>query len=184
MGKGTSLKDKFLKHTDMTDLFGCWEWKAARNAFGYGILGHYRKNAKPKYQFWLAHRLSLYLFGIELDPTKVVDHFFCKNRACVNPLHLRQVSQKINALENSDGPTAINAKKTHCIRGHPIDGSTVRKNGKITRFCKRCSAASKKKTKHKYTYEKYGAAYYLKNKARISAYQKLYRKRKQYDTAN
>jgi len=69
----------------------------------------------------------------------VVDHT-CRNRGCVNPAHLRQVSNRTNLVENSEAIAAVNVVKSHCKRGHPLTGEhlTINKNG--TRRCRTCDA--------------------------------------------
>lgn len=53
-----------------------------------------------------------------------VDHI-CRVRACVNVKHLRIVTPRQNTLENNSGVSAVNAKKTHCWRGHELIGDNV-----------------------------------------------------------
>ncbi|WP_147425398.1 hypothetical protein [Bailinhaonella thermotolerans] len=48
----------------------------------------------------------------------------CPHRRCGNPRHLQAVSRPINNLR-SGSPTAINARKTHCWRGHPLWGANL-----------------------------------------------------------
>jgi hypothetical protein len=48
-----------------------------------------------------------------------LDHLICSNRKCGNPAHLKLVTPKENILRGS-GPCAVNARKTHCKRGHPL----------------------------------------------------------------
>jgi transcription elongation factor Elf1 len=66
----------------------------------------------------------------------VLDHI-CRNRACVNPGHLRVVTPKQNVLENSLGRTAINKCKTHCPKGHPFDDENTFRAG-TQRQCREC----------------------------------------------
>lgn len=75
----------------------CWEWAGHRNDSGYGIITKTINGKKSQYR---AHRAIYSVFIGNLDLDMVIDHT-CRNRACVNPDHLRQVSDKINALENS-----------------------------------------------------------------------------------
>ena len=74
---------------------GCWVWTKATNPNGYG---RFSVNGSLVY----AHRFALHINdpSVELNPgrshTQVVDHL-CRNRSCVNPDHLRVVSQRVNA---------------------------------------------------------------------------------------
>jgi hypothetical protein len=69
----------------------CWTWTAARNQAGYGF---FRLDNRMR----LAHRLSYELANGTLDDNVILDHI-CRNRACINPDHLREVTQKQN-MEN------------------------------------------------------------------------------------
>lgn len=116
-GVNVPLAIRFWRHVRKSD--GCWEWTGSRNDSGYGIIAGDLGPDGRRYpsRSMRAHRVSLTLHGIELIPDLVVDHI-CRNRACVRPDHLRQVTNSINSIENNVSPTAINAAKTHCARGH------------------------------------------------------------------
>lgn len=92
---------------------GCWAWIGSINANGYG---NWHQGGGI---IRLAHRNEA-VWGRTLLADEVVDHK-CRNRACVNPSHLRIVDLATNALENNGGPVAANALKTHCPRGHEYD---------------------------------------------------------------
>ena len=98
---------------------GCWIW-TDRLDRGYGRLSY----AKGK-KYIFSHRLALELKLGKLRPHQIVDHI-CRNRACVNPKHLRIVSIRENVLENSLGITAINKTKTKCKRGHQFNKENTR----------------------------------------------------------
>lgn len=90
---------------------GCWIWTGNRNR-GYGSLRH-------RDTTYLAHRKSYEVFVGPIPSRHQVDHL-CQVKLCVNPEHLEAVTQAENN-RRSKSPSAINAQKTHCLRGHPFD---------------------------------------------------------------
>ena len=123
--------ESFLSRITYCSNTGCWEWRGALSRQGYGIFCQERKNIA-------AHRISFSVFKGPLLPKLVIDHI-CRNRKCVNPDHLRQVTQKENMLENSVGVAKINHLKTHCSNGHEFTEDNILKQprGKRCRECKR-----------------------------------------------
>jgi len=84
--------------------YGCWNWIGGRGTqLGYGIMR--RPDGTNEY----AHRISLYLHGIELEKELTVDHL-CSNKICVNPEHLEQVSRGENVRRA--------LLKKLCTKGH------------------------------------------------------------------
>lgn len=116
----------------------CWPWMAALNDKGYGhfTLKRFEANGSR------AHRISVLLSGRDIPEGMVVDHV-CKNRRCVNPSHLRVVTQKENVTQNSLSYQAINAAKTHCIRGHEFtpENTYLRSEGRRCRTCRKILGA-------------------------------------------
>jgi len=111
--------DRFMSYVRKTDTCkvpglpggGCWLWIGGRrNKQGHG-------------GFWLHGRtISSHVFSYEhfkgpLPKGYVPDHL-CMTPPCVNPSHLEAVTQQVNTLRCPTAPAAINAKKTHCPKGH------------------------------------------------------------------
>jgi hypothetical protein len=68
-----------------------------------------------------------------------VDHL-CRNRRCIRLDHLEAVSHRINTLRGN-AASSINARKTHCKRGHPFDEKNtfiVRGPHGLKRGCREC----------------------------------------------
>ena len=97
---------RFWAHVDKTsNENGCWEWTSALAKNGYGV---FRLNRKTIY----AHRLAYAISGNDLDSTLVLDHL-CRNRKCVNPSHIEQITRG----ENVRRGIYLNG---YCKRGHSM----------------------------------------------------------------
>jgi hypothetical protein len=114
------LPRRFWSKVAVNGNTGCWEWTAAKtNGYGrYGI------GPRRDYHLLVAHR---YAYSVLIGPVPDEMHcdHLCRNRQCVNPAHLEVVTQRENKLRG-DGTTAVNAAKTHCTRGHELDGDNLR----------------------------------------------------------
>ena len=137
----TPTEPRFLKSIGNTS---CWLWKGYINkTTGYGTINSY-ENVQT-----LAHRFSYEFFIGEIPKDLQIDHL-CRNRACVNPLHLEPVTSRVNGLRGTS-PAAVNAKKTSCKSGHEFnEKNTYYRTGNNaipTRMCRTCINRVSKETK-------------------------------------
>ena len=123
---GYSPAERFWAKVRITN--ECWLWLAARFPEGYGLLAI---KSRPYY----AHRFAYELLVGPVPEGLHLDHL-CRVRHCVNPQHLEPVTRRENILRG-DSFSAANAKKTHCLRGHQLEGGNLHVyNG--ARVCRRC----------------------------------------------
>lgn len=125
-----SSEDRFWSKVDRDG--DCWEWTASTTSAGYGQI-------MVDGRMWLAHRYSWTLAGRDFADGLVLDHL-CGNRRCVNPAHLQQVTNRENILRGTS-PSAVNAARTYCIRGHAFDGTNTRIKPSGKRVCRVCEKA-------------------------------------------
>lgn len=97
----------------------CWLWIGGLEKEGYGITFWFKSQQRVHRLLfaWLVHPIPKGTKYGELD-------HLCRQRACCNPSHLEFVSSRINVLRG-DGPPAKNARKTHCKRGHELNGDNL-----------------------------------------------------------
>ncbi len=114
----------------------CWLWKGAISGPGYGMISVHNSSQ-------YVHRLMYEIAIAPIPAGKVVDHL-CRVRSCGNPAHLEVVSNRENVLRGS-GISAINARKTHCKRGHEFTPANIywSSDGR-RRKCKPCALARSK----------------------------------------
>jgi hypothetical protein len=120
----------YLANRIKVDDNGCWLWTGQLEATGYVSVCIEYKRQK-------AHRWFYEQLVSPIPGGLTLDHL-CRVRHCVNPAHLEPVTIREN-LMRSTSFVAINAKKTHCIRGHELTGENLIYN-QITnkRNCRTC----------------------------------------------
>lgn len=109
----------------------CWPWTGwCDPKSGYG------QYAIPGFGKTTAHR-AVYQARVGPIPEGLVLDHLCENTSCVNPAHMRVCTQRENLLRSERTFQSINARKTHCLQGHPYDEvNTAYGNGQ--RRCKAC----------------------------------------------
>jgi len=133
------LAERFWSKVKRAGPTECWLWQSATGWLGYGRFWHGKKIRQ-------AHHVALEVSGIQ-PPDRwttglVVDHI-CKNPACVNPAHLRIVSQRENCCDLAPGSVSFkNKAKTHCKRGHEYspENTAHYRGQRICLACKRTPA--------------------------------------------
>jgi hypothetical protein len=154
---------------------GCWQWNGTRRPDGYGQFSY--GPAKDRTQY-MAHRLAWELEKGPIPEGKVLDHL-CRNRACVNPAHLEPVTIGENVLRG-EGITAQHKRKTHCKRGHALEGDNLYRAGQRGRTCRTCHIERQMRWQNQNKADRaaYGREYYVKNAERLKEAARRYRQKK------
>lgn len=125
---------------------GCWEYigKIARN--GYGVFTEYVGIKSQNDNIChLAHRFSYELFKGKIPKGLQIDHL-CRNRKCVNPDHMEIVTAKENTARGFS-PASLNARKTHCNKGHELIGENLVTRARGINTKRECRACNRMRTK-------------------------------------
>lgn len=98
MTRRMSIEDRFWAKVEKTET--CWLWTACKFSNGYGQFQRVDGGTK------VAHRIAYELLVGDIPEGLVLDHV-CHVRTCVNPAHLRPVTNKQN-VENASGLMVTN----------------------------------------------------------------------------
>ena len=131
-----SIEERFWPKVDVRGPDECWPWLASKQSAGYGQIAVGRGHAPL-----LAHRVAYELVVGPIPAGLTIDHVKargCTRKDCVNPAHLEPVTQRENVLR-SDNACAVNARKTHCHRGHEftVENTTLRGGTRACRICEK-----------------------------------------------
>lgn len=112
---------------------GCWLWTHTLDEDGYGVLCVKKKPRR-------AHRFGYELLIGPIPEGMTIDHL-CRVRSCVNPAHMEPVTNGENVLRGMSF-SAVNKRKTHCIRGHAFDEANTYYHPRGQRVCRKCANVS------------------------------------------
>jgi hypothetical protein len=95
----------------------CWPWMAYRNRDGYGSFRVDDHTESAHRVAWVEEN------GPVPEGMDVLHH--CDNPPCCNPRHLFLGTAADNARDSVAKGRHQAARKTHCRRGHPFDGTNL-----------------------------------------------------------
>jgi hypothetical protein len=138
------IEARFWSHVDRQADDECWPWTARVDSkSGYGQFSVNGRNVP-------AHRWAYEHFVAPVARELHVDHVRangCTRRDCVNWVrHLEPVTPQENVLRGA-APSARNAEKTHCIRGHEFttENTIAQPRGRMCRTCSNAWKRAKRK---------------------------------------
>ena len=121
----------------------CWPWTGATDRHGHG---QFHPSANKTIR---AHRAVYELLVGPIPKGMTLDHLChsndrtceggatCPHRICVNPAHMEPVTLGENKRRGMS-PPAVNARKTHCIRGHELTPDNLVTSKLPWRKCRTC----------------------------------------------
>jgi hypothetical protein len=126
-----------MRKVDTND---CWLFAGSINFYGYGVIFSDGKVI-------VAHR-AVYEHFIGLQPKELLCDHLCRVRSCINPDHIEMVDNATNILRG-EAPSAKNARKTECLRGHPFDEENTCILATGSRRCRKCMRVSRNRSARK-----------------------------------
>lgn len=156
-----TAEERFWSKVDKRAPDACWPWLVWIGQGGYGVFADSTAGSVT------AHKYAYVLTAGPVPAGLQLDHLChtndpgcslgprCPHRACCNPLHLELVTPRENVMRARTAPTAINARKTRCLRGHPLSGDNLGVSRVGKRYCITCR---RERDRANYLRKKSGAA--------------------------
>lgn len=140
-----AIEQRFSAKYQVNCVSGCWDWTASKNC-GYGQMNI---GGKPIF----AHRISHILHKGPIPKNLVVDHI-CRNRGCVNPLHLRLLTRGENVMCGDTIPARKKQAKL-CPNGHEYVGKNIywHRGHRHCRECRKIHDRNRRIREHAAIYE-------------------------------
>lgn len=130
------LSERFWEKVDAEG--DCWEWNGTHTQGGYGT---FKIDGTMK----VVHRVAWELLIGPIAEGMQLDHL-CRNRGCLNPSHLEEVTPTENVRRGMSaipGGHQPQARKTHCKNGHEFTFENTYiskgKKGRTARKCRKCT---------------------------------------------
>lgn len=131
---------------------GCWLWTGHRDKNGYGRLRADKQEDETKGRLTRAPRMS---WEMHFGPIPLgLDVFHtCDRPPCVRPDHLYLGT----VIDNGRDIRERHQKKSHCFRGHELEGANLiwhlSKHGHPVRKCRACHNLRRSKAYRQYKSE-------------------------------
>ena len=131
-----TFEERFWARVKKTE--ECWIW-TGNIARGYGQIS---QKVNGSWRIRRAHRISFEMASGQPIPEGMEVMHSCDNPSCVNPAHLSLGTHFDNMRDMAAKGRDAHSKRTHCKRGHPLEGENLIAGSRGERRCRECSRAS------------------------------------------
>lgn len=123
--------NSIFNNANVGEVTECWEWNKSIGSHGYGQVGWTLAGGVSVGT--TAHRIAWIATNGLIPEGMTIDHL-CRNKKCINPSHLRLLTNEENARGNS------HTLKTHCPAKHEYSGSNLYVDPSGHRRCRKCES--------------------------------------------
>lgn len=141
--KSRPANERFDDLTIPEPTSGCWLWIGAAGTQPRDQYGRFRLSGAPN-DIIRAHVFAYERAHGPVPDGLQIDHL-CRTTLCVNPDHLEAVTPTEN-MRRGNSPHAINARKTHCKRGHELTEANCYTGPR--RACRHCAREAARARSH------------------------------------
>lgn len=114
---------------------GCWLWRGRPDRHGYGRIGWRIEDGKKETG---AHRVAYMRLIGEIPDGLTLDHL-CRNKLCVNPLHMEPVTARENVRRGYPGRRPRRGLGTVCKYGHMLTAENLYVTPAGYATCRECN---------------------------------------------
>lgn len=126
---------------------GCWEYRGARNAKGYGVVSVHKRGQRK------AHRVMYEWMHGPFPEDRPLARHRCDNPSCINPSHIVPGTHEENMADMVERGRSVRSH-THCAANHEYTTDNTRWRSRGSRWLRECRECMRARNRAYYARKK------------------------------